>query len=80
MENNDDGRILCTLSVALILGLFAFAMLQPSAEAQPRSCWYMHIAVDELREARKESCNRWHDFGGHHAVAILASMKRSFRL
>ena len=65
-------RILCTLSVALILGLFAFAMLQPSAEAQPRKRWHMHIAVDELKEARRELKESPHDFGGHREKAILA--------
>ena len=65
-------RFLLALPVALILGLFAFAMLQPTADAQPRKRWHMHIAVDELREARKELKEAPHNYGGHREKAILA--------
>ena len=65
-------RFLLALPVALILGLFAFAMLQPAADAQPRKRWHMHIAVDELKEARKELKEAAHDFGGHREKALHA--------
>ena len=65
-------RILFALPALVILGLFTFAMFQPSADAQPGKRWHMHIAVDELREARKELKESAHDFGGHREKAILA--------
>jgi hypothetical protein len=65
-------RILFALPVAVILGLFAFAMFQSPADAQPGRRWHMHIAIDELKAARKELHESPHNFGGHRDKAILA--------
>jgi hypothetical protein len=65
-------RILLVLPVALILALFAFAIFHAPAEAQPGKRWHMHIAIEELRGARKELKEASHNFGGHREKAILA--------
>jgi hypothetical protein len=62
--------VLLAIPAALILGLVTLFL--PTADAQGKKRWHMHIAVEELREARRELKEAPHNFGGHREKAILA--------
>jgi hypothetical protein len=63
-------RLLLFALPVVVVALVTF--FQSPADAQGRKRWHMHIAIEELREARKELKESPHNFGGHREKAILA--------